>query len=221
MARASFWILFTAAALVGALLLLPRLLGPPQLGEAIGWTVVLYLVVLAAGAALRSHHEVLDALAFLLPLSVFQVVPDWLLAREFGVLVFPHLGGERVGPVPVYMAGLWVAPLLVVVWAAELAHRRSVVLAALTAVAVAVLLFGAAEWAARPLALWQARGVAMVQGVALYAVAAEAALGLAAWLAFTQVQDRAIPLKVLAAAGVSAFYAAAAVGFLVLSEQLA
>lgn len=214
MARASFWIVLTTGLLVAGFLLLPRVLAPPLLGQSYLWLVLLYHVVLLLGAWLRSHHEVFDAWLFLLPLSLFQVVPDWVLARELGVLVFPQLGGERLGPVPAYLAGLRVAPLLVVLWLAELAHRRSAVLALPVAALVAAVVFGAAEWAARGQSLWVARNVATVQGVALYALAAEVLLGIAAWLAFVQVQSRALPVKVIGAAIVSTFYLGAAIALL-------
>src|SRR5688572_4442607 len=148
MARATFWIFFTAGLLCGGLLLLPRYLGPPHLGQAIAAATGLYVLLLFMGAWLRSQHELLDAVAFLLPLSVCQVLPDALLVQNLGVLAFPELGAPRFGPVPAYMAGLWIAPLLVVLWAAELAHRHSALLAGLVALAVSLAAFGAAEWAA-------------------------------------------------------------------------
>lgn len=210
MSRATFWIFLTAGLLCGGLLLLPRYLGPPQLGQAITGAVVLYVLLLFMGAWLRSQHELLDALAFLLPLSVCQVVPDALLVQNLGVLAFPELGAPRLGPVPAYIAGLWIAPLLVVIWAAELAHRHSALLAGLVALAVSLAAFGAAEWAAaHVLALWHPRNVDTWQGIALYVLPAEALLGLVAWLAFTQVHHRTIFVKALAAAGVSLFYAGA------------
>lgn len=209
MARATFWIFFTAGLLCGALLLLPRYFAPPQLGQAITGAVGLYVLVLLMGAWLRSHHDLLDALAFLLPLSICQVLPDAMLVQVLGTLTFPALGAAGVGPVPIYMAELWVAPLLVVLWAAELAHRFSALLAALVALVVSAAAFGAAEWAMRFLPLWHVRNVATWQGIALYVLPAEALLGLVAWLAFTQVYHRTIFMKALAAAAVSLFYAGA------------
>ena len=210
MARATFWIFLTTAALCGALVALPRYFGPPQLGQAIGAVVALYLALLFMGAWLRSHHELLSALTFLVPLSVCQVVPDALLVQHLGTLSFPDLGAARFGPVPAYMAGLWVAPLLLVLWAAQLAHRASAPLAIATALVVALAVFGAAEWAAaHVLALWHPRNVDTWQGIALYVLPAEALLGLVAWLAFVQVQHRTIFMKAIAAAFVSLFYAGA------------
>ena len=210
MARASFWILLTTGLLAGALFLLPRYLGPPQLGQAIAAVVGLYLVVLYFGAWLRSQHELLDAFAFLVPLSVFQVLPDLMLVQQLGTLVFPALGAQGFGPVPVYMAGLWVAPLLVVLWLAEVAHRASAVTAAIVALLAALAVFGAAEWAAaHVLPLWQPRRVETWQGIALYVLPAEALLGLVAWLVFTQVQHRTLFAKVFGAAIVALFYTGA------------
>ena len=211
MGRATFWIFLTAGLLCGALLMLPRWLGPPQLGQAIAGVVLVYVVVLAMGAWLRSHDELLSVLAFLVPLSVCQVLPDALLVQYLRTLAFPPLGAPGFGPVPVYMAGLWIAPLLVVLWAAELAHRFSALLAALVALAVSLAVFGAAEWAMQVLPLWHPRNVATWYGIALYVLPAEALLGLVSWLAFTQVYHRTIFMKALAAAAVSLFYAGALV----------
>lgn len=218
MLRASFWILLTSAGLTGALLALPRFLGPPLLGEAIGWTVVAYHLVLLGGAWLRSHSELVGVWLFLAPLSLIQVLPDWILVEYFGVLGFPNLGGERFGPVPAYMAGLWVTPLLLTVWAAELAHRASAWLAAIVAPLAALAVFGAAEWLAPRYGMWLPRNVATIYGVAPYILAAEAALGLMTWLAWVNVQARALPVKVLAAGAVSAAYSGAA-GFALLGSR--
>jgi hypothetical protein len=209
-ARASFWILLTAGLLAGALFMLPRYLGPPLLGQAIAAVVGGYLLLLYLGAWLRSHDELLDAFAFLVPLSLFQVLPDALLVQQLGTLTFPALGAQGFGPVPVYMAGLWVAPLLLVIWLAQLAHRASAVAAAGIALVASLAVFGAAEWAAaHVLPLWRPRNVETWQGVALYVLPAEALLGLAAWFVFTQVQHRTLFMKVFGAAIVSLFYTGA------------
>src|SRR5689334_16139299 len=102
-------LLFHAVFAVGGLLIL-RELHPPLLGVAIGAWVLLYNVLLPWAGWLRGHPDLIDLWTFLLPLSLMQVVPDWMLANIFGVLVFPDLGGARLGPVPAFMSGLWVPP---------------------------------------------------------------------------------------------------------------
>jgi uncharacterized protein DUF6989 len=170
---------------------------------------VLYNVLLLMGAWLRSHHELLAAWAFLLPLSFCLVLPDMMLVQVLGVLTFPDFGAPRYGSVPVYMAGLWVAPLLLVVWLGELAHRYSGTLAALVALVASVAVFGAAEWAVRLPMLWHPRNVDTWHGVALYVLPAEALLGMVTWLVFAQVAHRTIFTKAAAAALVAMFYAGA------------
>lgn len=211
MARASFWIILLNGLLVGGLLVAFRATHPPVLGQAIGAIVLLYVVLIPMVAWLGSQNELFDAWLFLVPLSMCQVVPDWILVQQLGVLSFPDLGAARIGPVPVYMAGLWVAPLLLTIWLGELVHRYSAALAVIVAAAASAAIFGAAEWLARPYLLWLAHGVRMYQGVAVYVVPAEVLLGVATWLMFVQVQGRTVLAKAFGAAGVSVFYAGALV----------
>lgn len=216
MVRASFWVILLTGALVAGLLALPQYVRPPMLGQLIGALALLYVLLLGACAWFGSQHELTDAWFFLVPLSLFQVLPDWMLVEHLRVLVFPDLGAARIGPVPVYMAGLWVAPLLVVVWAAQLAHERSAALALLTAALASLLVFGAAEYAVQHYPLWLVHGVRTWQGIALYVLPAEVALGVATWGVYALLRHRALPLKVAGAAAVSVFYA----GALLLSHVL-
>lgn len=211
MARAGFPILFLTGLLVAALFGLLQRVPPPQLGEAIGATATLYGLLLLAFAWLRGHDELIDAWLFLVPLSLMQVLPDWMLVRQ-NLLTFTLLGGPVIGPVPAYMAGLWVAPLMVIVWLAEVANRRSTALALVTAAVASCAVFAAAEWACVRLGLWRPHNVATWHGIAPYVLAAEIVLGVAAWLAFALVRDRVLPAKLVAAAAVSALYAGALIG---------
>lgn len=220
MPRASWWILLTGAGLVGALLALPRVASPPLLGQAIGGAVLLYHVVFVAGAWLRHDAAALRAWFFLAPLSVLQVLPDWLLSEFLGVLAFPDLGGDRVGPVPMYMAGLWVTPLLVVLWFGEAVEARAPRLATLVAAAASLGVFAGAEWAAPGYGLWAPRHVATLHGVAPYILPAEAALGAAAWLAWCSVRDAGVLRRLVAAACVTTFYTGAAALSLLVSTRL-
>jgi len=211
MPRATFQILLLTGLLVASLLVLFQRLPPPRLGEAIGAAATLYLGLLVAAAWLRSHHDLVDAWMFLVPLSMFQVLPDWLLVQRH-LLTFPALGGPMLGPVPAYMAGLWVAPLLLVIWLAEIARRRSEAFGLLAAAVASCAVFATAEWAGVRYGLWLPRNVSTWHGIAPYVLAAETVLGVAAWVAFAVVQARVLVLKVFAAAVVSAVYAGALIG---------
>ncbi|MEV7396275.1 hypothetical protein [Aeromicrobium sp. NPDC092404] len=179
-----------------------------------GWAVLLCVIGYVAGLLLAcrpSDHRDLFALAgFLTFVSIFQVLPDWVLADLIGTLRFPDTGGPRVDDViPLAMAAMWVAPLFVALALAAGRPRRAALLAA-------VIFFGA-ELLAPTLGLWEPVGdTHRVLGVAAYVVPAEAALGWAAATAFAQVRHTSLVTKLAAALAVSTFY----LGALVLSHFL-
>ena len=174
------------------------LLRPPQLGQAVLGMVIGYNLLLPIWARLAGLGHWLRAWQVLLPLSVFQVLPDWFLSAGLGVLHFPDLGAPRFDTVPVYMAGMWVIPLF---WVSQM---RSIWGAAVAA----VLIFGLAEWFARPLQLWVASGVTQSWGVAHYVLLPEALLGAGAWWLLRRHPGLGIQL-VLQAAVLSLVYAGA------------
>lgn len=200
--------------LLFGLLLAPLvlLLTPPLSGLALlGW-VVAYHLALPLQSLRRRHDENFQIWRFLLPLSMFQVMPDWVLAQLLGVLVFPDLGAPRIGAVPLYMGGLWAVPLF---WVVLLAGRSGLLGALL-----ALLIFGLAEWAARPTQIWYARDVQQVQGVALYVLPAEALLGWATVQAYQWQRQAGWLTGVALAAAVSIFYTGALVVSLFVLERL-
>ncbi|WP_134738385.1 hypothetical protein [Nocardioides sp. 503] len=179
-----------------------------------GWGILLVVVAYVAGllAVCRAtgRTDLLALAGFLALVSVFQVLPDWVLADLVGTLRFPDTGGPRVDDViPLAMAAMWVAPLFA---ALALAGGRPGPAAVLSA-----LVFLGAEVLAPTLGLWEPTGdTHRVLGVAVYVVPAEAALGWAAATAFARVRDASAPARVGAAVAVSTFY----LGALVLSHFL-
>lgn len=179
-----------------------------------GWGVLALVVVYNAGLPLLARAldraDWLALWAFLFPVSIFQVLPDWVLAGQVGTLVFPDVGGLRVDDViPLAMAGMWVPPLFIVL---ALAGESS-----LRAAGLALVVFLGSELAAPMLQLWEpGPGLTEVAGVALYVLPAEAALGWAACVAFQLTREASRPAKIGAALAVSTFY----LGALVLSYFL-
>jgi len=164
--------------------------------------VVAYDVALPLTAGAVGRADWVALWAFLRPVSVFQVAPGWCLAGQLGTLVFPDVGGPRLGgEIQLAMAGMWVTPLFV---ALALAHGS-----AARAAGLALLIFLGAELAAPALDLWEPRDATEVAGVALYVLAPEAALGWAAMVAFLLTRDRPWAAKAGAAAAVATFYTGA------------
>ncbi len=177
-------------------------LDPPAKGWGVFACVVAYNVALPLTARAVGRRDWLALWAFLLPLSVFQVAPDWFLAGQLETLVFPDIGGPRLGgEIQLAMAGMWVAPLFVALAAAGGSAAR----AALLALAV----FTGSELAAPVLELWEPRRATELAGVALYVLPAEAALGWAAMVAFARTRASGPAGRIGAAAAVATFYTGA------------
>lgn len=221
MARASFWVILLTGLAAAAFWLLPRFLAPPMLGQAYTAVAGLYVVMLFIGGWLGSQHEFLDACVFALLLSLCLLLPDFLLATQAAVQSFPSLGAARgFGTVPAYLPALWLAPLLVVLWLAEIVHRSSAYVATLVALLVSAAVFAGMEWTARHLSLWLPRSVPVFYGIAPSALAAKTLLGLAAWLMFTQVQHRTVFAKAAGAVVVALFYTGAAIAAVFAVQRL-
>ncbi|MGH2958773.1 MAG: DUF6989 domain-containing protein [Solirubrobacterales bacterium] len=172
-----------------------------------GWAILICsvggVVGVCALAKVTDRTEWLAALSVLVPISIFQVFPDWMLAKIVGSIEFPDNGGLRIDAViPLAMAGLWVLPLLIVV----LVARGSLWRGALAS----TIVFAATEVAAPHIGVWHPAGdVSELLGIAVYVLPAEAALGAAVVYAVRVAADAGWATKLTAAAAVSIFYSGA------------
>lgn len=174
-------------------------------GLMISALVLGYHVALVLVAMTRGYREWIALWWFLLPLSVMQVLPDWVLADFVGSLRFYDHGVIRLGAVPAYMAGMWMIPLFLIVRLSDCVSARS--LQPIAAMLLAILLFGSSEWYAQPLALWREVGVTHTWlGVALYVLPPEALLGLAAWWGHNITRGKTTLTRIPLAMGISIFY---------------
>lgn len=187
------------AGTAATLLLDPRAKGWFVLGLVVAFNVALPLTARAVG-----RDDWFAMWALLLPVSVFQIVPDWILADLIGTLRFPDIGGPRVDDaINLAMGGMWVAPLFLALAVTDARPGR--------AAAAAFVVFLGAEVLAPTLKLWEPVGdPAELAGVALYVLPAEAALGWAAAVAYGAAGS-SWPRRIGLAAAVSTFYTGALV----------
>lgn len=180
-------------------------LDPPTQGWGVLVVVVAYTAALLLVCRATGRRDLLALAGFLALVSVFQVLPDWVLADVIGTLRFPDTGGPRVDDViPLAMAAMWLAPLFIALALADCRPGRSALFAG--------LVFLGAEILAPTLGLWEPVGdTHRLMGVAVYVVPAEAALGWAAAMAFTYVRDSSLLARAGAALAVSTFYLGALV----------
>ena len=177
---------------------------PPRAGvsssSSSAYVVALLWVCRATGRA-----DLLALAGFVALVSVFQVLPDWVLADLVGTLRFPDTGGPRVDDViPLAMAAMWVAPLFAAI---ALSGGRPAMAALLSGV-----IFLGAELLAPTLGLWAPTGdTHRLLGVAVYVVPAEAALGWARPRRSPRSAHSSLPARIGAALAVSTFYLGALV----------
>jgi hypothetical protein len=185
-------------------------LDPPAQGWGVLGCVVAYVAALLWVCRSTGRPDLLGLAGFLAFVSVFQVLPDWVLADLLGTLRFPDTGGPRIADViPLAMAAMWVAPLFAAVALSGGQPRRAALLSG--------LIFLGTELLAPTLGLWEPAGdTHRLLGVAVYVVPAEAALGWAVATAFAHVRHSSLPARVGAALAVSTFY----LGALVLAHFL-
>lgn len=177
------------------------------LGRALVWLAAIYNLALPLAARWRRHPQWYVLWTFLLPLSVTLTLPDWMLVKRMGVLVFPDHGVPKfANVVPVYFAGLWIMLLWPLTLFASAIKGRWSYLFAGTA---ALVLFLAWEWAAAPLQLWEPRGVRTVAGMAIYPLLPEALLAMASLWMWRITHEAPRWQKLLGALAVMVFYTGA------------
>jgi hypothetical protein len=158
--------------------------------------VVIYLIGIPMMAKFRKHSISFDIWIFSFIISLFQILPDWFLAAQLQVLVFPDDGFLRIGEVSAYMAGLWTIPLFLILY---ITIRADTYLSTYTTYAVsgilAIIIFVGSEQFLG--FVWYAQNVFMIGNIALYIIIPEIMLGISAYWIYQQVKQQPIQRKIL------------------------
>lgn len=183
--------------------------------------VILYNLLLPFMAILRNHPEWLDLWLFLVPLSVFQIFPDWFLSDALGVITFPDTGAPRMGPIPIFMAGMWIIPLFIIVWIGiRLEQQRASGSANLAVAVVTAILFFGAEATLWRIPIWQAQAVTTIFHIGIYLMIPEILLGVHTFWAYKWSVNRSRWQKVWAAFLVMLLYIGALSFFYLIVEKI-
>ena len=158
---------------------------------------------------------------FVIIISIFQVMPDWFLSAQMGILVFPEDGFVKIGEVSAYMAGLWAIPLFMIIFIGRCIQKRFSRRAALWSVAASSLvIFAGSEETMWMIPSWQAVNVTMLGHVAVYLIIPEIILGLSAFLGYEAIKEKSHWLKIPAAFLVMLLYIGSLSFFYFLLETL-
>jgi hypothetical protein len=183
------------------------------LGVRILILVVGYNLALPLVAKWRGHALWMRIWAFVLPISVLQIYPDWFLVDVVGSLSFDVPGVVAMGPVPGYMGLMWSIPLFAVVFVGERVESWREGRGLHAAVLTGVAFFAGAEALLPVLEIWQPVDVTLVAGIAVYILPAEAVLSAVTYVAWKQTRERGLSARIAAALVVMFCYLGAASAF--------
>lgn len=207
-------VLFTILCIVVMLLPIPR-----------GWQfaslVLVYNVTIPVLASRNERQDWWLIWTFALPLSIFQVFPDWFLSAHLKTLVFPEDGFFKIGTVSAYMAGLWAIPIFLIIYTAEKVRQHINPLVAFPVAGLTgVLIFGISEATLWRIGSWHAQDVKMFWHMALYVLPAEFILSIAAYTFYRMTSEHPYFNRVLAAFTVMLIYTGALCFFYFFIEAL-
>jgi len=178
-----------------------------SLGMRILLLVVIYNIALPIFTYLSGYPQVLNLWVFLAPLSLLMIFPDWFLAAKLNILVFPKTGSPFIGPVPLFMAGMWNIPLFIILYLGEQTEKSFNRTYALIAVAfLSLIVFVSSEAVMWTIPVWYAQNVTQVAHVALYVIIPEIVFGLSAYLAYRITETKNWQTRLLAVYMVEALY---------------
>jgi hypothetical protein len=183
--------------------------------------VVFYNLMMPLSGLCYPAEELLHIWFFVIIISIFQVMPDWFLSAQLGILIFPEDGFVKIGEVSAYMAGLWAIPLFVIIFIGRSVQKRFSLRAALWSVVVSSLvIFAGSEETMWMIPSWQAVNVTTLGHVAVYLLIPEIILGLSAFLGYEAIKGKKHWFKIPAAFLIMLLYIGSLSFFYFLLETL-
>jgi hypothetical protein len=152
---------------------------------------MIYNILVPLVGKWRNHSDWLRIWVFVFPLSILQIFPDWFLAGQLQVIVFPESGVLSIGSIPIYMAGLWAIPLFIILYIGDrINQKQSLPIASLAVAILSVVIFGIAEETMWSLPAWYADNVTTIGHVAIYIIIPEILLGGSTFLGYLQSKEK-------------------------------
>lgn len=210
-----FHIVFFIVAIV--ILLLPINL---PIGVRILIIVLLYNITLFVYTKMIDDEVYKKIFIFSFFISLFQLFPDWYLAEQLGVLVFPEDGFIKIGDsVSLYMVFLWSIPIFIIITIAYLIEQQKNELTAYLASGIAAfIIFVSSEMTLWVLPSWYAVNVVMIAKVAVYIIIPEIILGIVSYWGFKYTLDKKIKEKLVVSFFVMIIYLGLAAFFYFIFE---
>lgn len=178
---------------------------PFFLGAQISFLVIGYIIIIFMIGEFRGYEEWKKILLLAVLISLFQIVPDWFLANQLGIIVFPDDSFFKIGSVSAYMAGLWTIPLFIIIYIGLKTNERfSIQISYLTVCCTSLLIFGLSEQFLTM--IWYAENVSKIGNIAIYVIIPEILLGLTTFQSYCFIKDKPNYYKIVFAFGIMIFY---------------
>ena len=185
--------------------------------------ILLYNVMIPVYGKIRNHSSWFNMWLFAFILSLFQIWPDWFLASQLNILIFPPDGFIKIGSVSAYMAGLWAIPFFIIIYlGTKLKNKYSdseeirYILIGL----ISLLIFSIAEQTMWLLGSWHTINVTLIGYSAIYIIIPEIILGLTCLYAYEWSLERSILSKIIITFLTMIIYLGNAVSFYFLFEKI-
>jgi len=209
--------------LVFALTCIPVLLIPIAIGIKLFILVIIYNFLIPVFSYWRVYYNWIKIWLFSFILSLFQIWPDWFLADQLGVIVFPPDDGIfRIGAVSGYMAGLWTIPFFAIIFSGQRVKEKKSINSAYFVVALlSFLIFAMSEGTLWILGSWYAQNVHLLfDHIAIYILVPEIILGFSAFYFYEMVREKPHWYKIPASFIVMMLYVGTAASFYFLIERI-
>lgn len=183
--------------------------------------VMSYNVLIPLMGKMREHSDWVRIWIFVIPLSILQVLPDWYLAAQLDVIVFPDSGFLSIGTIPIYMAGLWAIPLFIILYVGDrINQKESLGITYLIVAVLSLAIFGISEEMLWALPTWHAQNVTMIGHVAIYIIIPEILLGVMSFLGYNQTMEKQWWHRIVCAYLIMALYTGNASLFYFIIEKV-
>ena len=170
---------------------------------------------------IRKHSSWFNMWLFALILSFFQIWPDWFLASQMNILIFPPDGFVKIGSVSGYMAGLWAIPFFIIIYFGSLfKDKYSEKIGYLLIGILSLVIFGIAEQSMWLLGSWHAINVTLIGYSAIYIIIPEVILGLTCYYGYEWSLERSLLSKIIISFLTMIIYLGNAVSFYYLFEKI-
>ena len=183
--------------------------------------VLIYNISIPILGLVRKHESWISMWTFSFILSLFQIWPDWILASQLEILVFPPDGFIKIGSVSAYMAGLWSIPFFIILFIGnQINNNTSEKIHYLIIGLLSLVIFGIAEQSMWLLGSWYAINVSLLGFGAIYIIIPEIILGLTTYYGYKLSLERSLFIKITSAFIIMIIYLGNAVSFYFLFEKL-